>query len=401
VLVPLLLICGAAGSAAIVAYGTSSQLAWYSHGIEIIILSRRLEWPMVALSLALCAVLLGFTISSRCNIWWLIGLSPVLALFVRGFAAAYHPPITLLDAPKFVSMDEMAAIQPAVIQTQEEYVVGFVFDGKAYALPYHQLSRSPLVLVSAFGKRALVVWSMTANCAVVLPLDRDSNPREIEVVSRPADSLLLFDERLGQFIVGVTGRTVHGSRPAGFGTPIPVQTMPFANWRREHPDALVMDADSNDANARISPVLPSLRFRIPMSGSGAAPREDARIAMFPSTQPTAVLSDIAMDRPMNIEAGESSLLLERDPETKTLRAFDRHLKEDLFLTLRPISRPIRKHPEIALVDSESASHWTLDCRAIDGPLKGARLKEVAIEDGLYWGVMKFWLPGLKLISPEQ
>jgi len=395
VLVPLLLICGAAGSAAIVAYGTSSELAWYAHGIDIIILSRRLEWPMVALSLALCAALLGVAIAGRCNIWWLLGLGPVLALFIRGFASAYHPPITLLDAPPFVSINQVAEIQPAAIQTQDEYIVGFVFDGKPYALPYHQLARWPLILISAFDKRALVIWSMTANCAVVLPLDRDTSPREIEVVSRPADSLLLFDSRLGQFIVGVTGRTVHGDKPAGFGTPLIAQTMPFADWIGEHPDTLVMDASSNDGTTMTSPALPSIRFHVPIGGPGG----QTRIAMFPTSQPAAVLSDVELDRPLNIQAGDKSLLLERDPRTRMLRAFDRHLKEDLFLTLKPILRPMRKHPEIALVDSESESHWTLDCRAVDGPLKGERLREVPIEDGLYWGVMKFWLPDLKLVSP--
>jgi hypothetical protein len=83
-----------------------------------------------------------------------------------------------------------------------------------------------------------------------------------------------------------------------------------------------------------------------------------------------------------------------------LRAFDRHLKEDLFLTLKPIRRPSRKHPDAALIDSDSESLWTLDGRAVDGPLKGERLREISVDDGLYWGVMKFWIPDLQLIVPE-
>jgi hypothetical protein len=53
-----------------------------------------------------------------------------------------------------------------------------------------------------------------------------------------------------------------------------------------------------------------------------------------------------------------------------------------------------------MVDSESQSFWTLDGRAVDGPLKGEHLHEIAVEDGLYWGVMKFWMPELQLAETK-
>jgi len=391
VLVPLLLICGAVGSAAIVAYGTSAQLAQFAHGIQIIIISRRLEWPMVGLSLALSGVLLGITISGRRSVWWLLGLGPVLALFVRGFSATYHPAAALLDAPQFVAADQVDANALANL-----YVVGLVFDSKPYAVPYRALADAPVILLSAFQKRALLIWSMTANRAVLLPLERDTPPREIEVVSRPADSLLLFDTRLGQFIVGVTGRTVSGGIPVGFGVSIPVHKMRFADWTRLHPDTLVMNTNTKGVTTADDPVLPSLKFPLAPSSLGG----ETRIGILATTEPTAVLSDMALDRPMNVQAGEVRILLERDPKTKALRAFDRHLKEDLFLTLRPLARIPRGHPEAAMVDSDTQSLWTLDGRAVDGPLKGERLGEIAVDDGLYWGVMKFWMPNLKLISSQ-
>jgi hypothetical protein len=391
VLLPLLLICGAVGSAAIVAYGTSSDLAQYAHGIQIIIISRRLEWPMVVLSLVLSGILLGMTISGRRGVWWLLGLGPVLALFVRGFSAAYHPAIGLLDAPQFVAADKVDATSIA-----NQYVVGLIFDSKPYALPYSALADTPLILFSGFQKRALLIWSMTANRAVLLPLDRDTPPREIEVVSRPADSLLLFDTRLGQFIVGVTGRTVCGATPVGFGTPLNVEKMRFADWMRLHPDTLVMQPGANNIAAPGAPVLPSLKF--PMATGG--PIGETRIGILATTQPSAVLSDMKLDSPINMEAGETRILLERDPTIKSMRAFDRHLKEDLFLTFKPLSRIPRKHPEATLVDADTQSIWTLDGHAVDGPLKGERLHEIAVDDGLYWGVMKFWIPNLKLIAPQ-
>jgi hypothetical protein len=393
VLVPLLLICGAASSAAIVAYGTSPELARYAHGIAIIVLARRLEWPMVALSLLLCAVLLAITISGHRRVWWLLGLGPVLALFVRGFSSTYHPATVLLDSPQFVNADQADTNSLA-----QEYVIGLTFDRRARALPYRALAASPLILLSAFDQRALVIWSMTANRAMVLPLDRETSPREIEVVSSPADSLLIFDARLGQFIVGVTGRTVGGKQPVGFGAPLAVEKMPWPLWLSLHPDTLVMQSPNQAVAAASEPVLPGLQFPEPSGG----PAGDARIAMLATTQPTAVMSDITLDRPADIQAGDASILLDRDPQTKMLRAFDRHLRDvDLFLTFKPNKRPSRKHPDAAMIDADSASLWTLDGRAIDGPLKGKRLREIAIDDGLYWGVMKFWIPTLKLVQAER
>jgi hypothetical protein len=43
-----------------------------------------------------------------------------------------------------------------------------------------------------------------------------------------------------------------------------------------------------------------------------------------------------------------------------------------------------------MTDSDSASAWTPDGRAIDGPLKGKKLKRLEIEDGVYWSVARFW-----------
>jgi hypothetical protein len=390
----MILICAAVSVAAVVAYGSSPQLAWYAHGIQIITLSRRLEWPLVALSLVFCCVLLAITISGRRGVWWLVGLGPVLALFIRAFSAAYHPSIVVLQSPPLVPADQAISQDHSIAR---ELVVALDFNGKPYAFPYPSLAQAPLILLSSFDRRALVIWSITANRAVVLPMDKDVEAREIEVVSAPADSLLLFDSRLGQFIVGVTGRTVKGERPAGFGDPVPAEKLPLADWTRRHPETLVMMPPTGNASlAPMVPVLPALQFPTAPGGPGG----DTRIALLSTPEPCAVLSDLPIDQPLDLDAGGASILLTRDPPSGMLRAYDRHLKEDLFLTFKPLAHPLRKHPDWAMVDAESQSHWTLDGKAVDGPLKGDRLHEIAVDDGLYWGVMKFWMPKLEIVESK-
>ena len=59
---PLLLIAVAILSAAIVAYGTQPGWVVYDRGLELILASRRMQWPLIVLSLVLCVTLMGMVI---------------------------------------------------------------------------------------------------------------------------------------------------------------------------------------------------------------------------------------------------------------------------------------------------------------------------------------------------
>ena len=52
----------------------------------IITLARRLQWPLIVLSMMACLGLIGLVITAKRRAWWLIGLAPVLALFAHRFA---------------------------------------------------------------------------------------------------------------------------------------------------------------------------------------------------------------------------------------------------------------------------------------------------------------------------
>ena len=53
-----------------------------------------------------------------------------------------------------------------------------------------------------------------------------------------------------------------------------------------------------------------------------------------------------------------------------------------------------------MIDSDTASFWTIDGRAVDGELKGARLREIPVEDGLWLNVMRFWCPQLPVAGAK-
>jgi hypothetical protein len=381
---PLLLILFATGAAAVVAYGVHPDLAQYSNGLATIMIARRLMWPLISVSLLLCIALIGLVIAGKRRAWWLIGLAPVLALFVHRFGPGSPGPTGVIENPPFVEANDANAPEAG------DYVVGLIFEDRAYAFPYRALFARPVVSLVDYDKRMLLLWSAYANRAMALNLTRELRPRDLEVVSTPANSLVVYDRRLGQFISGVTGHLLDGGDVVGFSTRVSTTKTTWADWKAAHPDTRVM-AGWNGANLPSRPILPAYKMRVP-----PVPEIDTSVAMLATTQPAAVRDDVKLDAPANLTIGNTRVLLLRDRAGR-IRAFDRHLKEDLFLTFEPGTSNARRK-ETGLTDIDTQSTWTLDGRAIDGELKGERLRPIDLDNRLYWGVMKFWYPELQLIE---
>ena len=205
----------------------------------------------------------------------------------------------------------------------------------------------------------------------------------------PANALLVYDRRLGQFICGVTGRLVDGGEVIGFASTIATERVTWADWRSRHPETMVMSGFGSTSNPT-RPILPQFKMRVaPM------PEPTTPITMLATDPPAAVREDLPMSRPTNVTIGSTRVLLFQDKGGQ-IRAFDRHLKEDLFLTFEPGQD--RRHRDVALIDVDTQSEWTLDGRCLDGPLKGDRLREIELDDRLYWGVMKYWYPDMVLVE---
>ena len=114
-------------------YGTHPDWAQFQYGLTLITLTRRLQWPLVAVSLVLCIALIALVISAKRRAWWLIGLAPVLALFMHRFTAGPAAPFAVLDEPAFASAAEATFVR------DEDYVVGLEFQDDHYAYPYATL----------------------------------------------------------------------------------------------------------------------------------------------------------------------------------------------------------------------------------------------------------------------
>jgi hypothetical protein len=122
---------------------------------------------------------------------------------------------------------------------------------------------------------------------------------------------------------------------------------------------------------------------------------ETRIALLGTDPPVAIAADKVGADPQNITAGETRVLLLRDPHSRRIRAFDRRV-DDLFPTFRLATK--QSVPEASLADSDSNSLWNLSGKALTGDLKDKQLREITVEDNLYWGPMKYWFPKLVLLQ---
>jgi hypothetical protein len=391
VLLPVILIALALLAAAAMAYGIAPGMLQYPHGLELIMLARRLQWPLVTLSLLLCLTLLFLVISGKRRAWWLLGLAPVLALFGHRFATSAQNQFSIAENPPLLSADAATGVV-----ADDDWVVGLVLDDQAYAFPFAELYANPLVIQSSREKRIMLMWSPLANCATAWSIDRDLHARELDIVSMPANALLVYNRRLGEFINGVTGKTPSGATPAGVRARINTSKMTWRAWRAANRETKVMAlsaARRPGSAAPTGPVLP----QHPVPGDQSELR---RMVLFvPSTQPVAVPEEAIKSMPVNIMAGSLPVLVLRDPATGAVKAFDRRIEEDLMP--RFSLNTDRRRKNVLLVDADTNTGWSAGGVAIDGEKsrRGRKLRPVDVEEDVYLGVMKFWYPNLQVVHP--
>ena len=250
-LLPIFLILLAAGAAAVMAFGTNPDLAQHQHGLQIILLARRLQWPMVAFSLLCCLVLIVLVIANKRRAWWLIALGPITGLFAYRFSLSPDNFWSIADNPPMLTADTVTFVR------DDDWVVGIEFEDQAYAFPYQSLYSTPVVIQTDRENRMIVLWSPFANTARAYFIERDLRSRELDIVSMPGNSLLLYNTRLGQFIYGVTGLTPQGKRPEDFKAEIPTTKTTWKHWRTLHVDSKVMVTTGRLAhNPPAVPVFP-------------------------------------------------------------------------------------------------------------------------------------------------
>jgi hypothetical protein len=377
----------AVASAVVVAFGTHPRLAQYPAGLDWITTARRLQWPLTTACLVACITLIGMVVAGKRRAPWLLVLMPVLFLFYHRFSADPVRRLTILDNARFVGPEKAGHLK------SDAQVVGLTFEGQPYAYPCGALALAPVVAHTDADKRLLVMYSPQAGRARAFVVDHSVKPRELDIVSLPANALLLYNSRIGQFVNGFTGATLAGDRPQGFQAPIDARKTTWREWRTQYPDTKVLVAPMAGGNERRTAPFPSRPVDLELPA-------DARVTLLSTERPVAIQPgkfDFTGE-PLNVSAGGASVLLFRDRATNKLKAFDRAVKGDLFPKFQ--RKSIGKRPEVAFADADTGSLWSADGRCLDGFAKGEQLRPIAIEEDVSYATAKSFLPELDLIKPQ-
>lgn len=383
-LAPLAFLILATLCTAFVAYGVHPVWGQCDWGMGLICMARRLQWPVLTAALVFAMAVIIMVISGKRRAWWLIGLGPIVALLLHRFATGPTSDWHVEERPEFVAATEVASVP------DDAYVVGLIFEGQPYAYPYSGLFYTPVVVQAERDKRLMLMWSAYANKATATLIDREIKPRELDIVSTPANALLIYNSRVGEFINGFTGLTPHGDRPTAFRKPVVTEKLPWGIWRKRHPETKFMLPSGGSGPSQ--PILP-----VQPMPSRASSRRPQQVLITPTTQPVVVPTEMLSDKPLNVSAGPHRLLLMPASLAGTFRAFDRHVDEDL-VPLFAMVMPDEKGPK--LIDSDSHTLWSLDGKALVGPLKGQQLQSVQMEQDMDLRVVATWYPNMLLAEPE-
>ena len=372
-LLPLLISFLAALLAAMMSYGVDPRWAEHPWGLGLIMLARRLQWPLVALSLILCLALLALVISGKRRAWWLIALAPVMALFAHRFVTDPLNRYDIADEPGFVSISQAAFVN------DDDHVVGVVFNEQPYAYPYACLFETPVIVQSDRDQRLLLMWSPFANAATALAVELELKARQLDIASAPADGLLLYNSRRGEFIAAMTGRTPAGKQPAGVKSRLPVTKTTWKRWKSRFPQSRVMLPRDRSYDGSVKPLVRGTDESITLIGHDA---------------PLALPSSAITFQPINTDADGAPVLIFRDEKTGAVRAFDRRIESDLIPQFRANSDN-RRHKGAPFIDADTDSGWTRDGVAIDGASKGKKLKSVLVQEEVWSRPARYWHPQLQ------
>ncbi len=409
VTLPVVLIVLAALAGAVVAYGTDAGWGSIHHGLDLIIWSRRLQWPLVTLSLLLCVTLIALVIGGKKRAWWLIGLGPILALFVHRFASDRGRPPAVADEPTWVAAADRPSPDPA-LPADDDWVVGLTFNDVAYAYPFASLFRTPVVVQSDREKRLVLLWSAYANRALAFQASNGLRARDLEVVSSPANALLVYHSRTGRFINGVTGQTTDGKTPELFRAVIPTVKTTWKRWRLSHPATKVMPQPAAVPNAPFrpptQPIMPV--YRMPdeapseyvsddasrsATGPSAPPITDIRVTLIGSAQPAAVPSAEIGVAPANLAADGGPCVVVRANPLDYPQAFDARSVQATFPRFVSLGREGTKHPEALLREMETGTLWSARALRLPGGGAGAlcRCRSMKESIGVWLGIgSKAW-----------
>lgn len=281
-----------------------------------------------------------------------------------------------------------------------DVVIGYAAGDRAWAYPVRILNFHEIVNDILAGEPILISYCPLCYSGIVYSRALDGRTLTFGNTSALYESdMVMLDYETGSYWWQVAGEAIVGPLTGQGLTVLPSRTTTWGEWRRLHPDTLVLSRDTGfardygrDPFAGYGEIVNSGRFAFPVSEAG----RDARLP--PATPVLAVKVGAearaypltAPDRAVSADTvGGRDIVVFSEPDGPSATAFE------------PLAGGQRLSFEVRagrLVDRETGSTWDLAGRAVAGPLQGEQLPPVPTRTS-FWFAIVAAEPGITVFGP--
>jgi len=293
----------------------------------------------------------------------------------------------------------------------DEEVIGVVVGTQARA--YVTDSTNPQhVLSDEFGgQRLMISWCVLCHNAAVFKGDLDGKPLKLRVIGGGNNNVLFYDSNSKNLVQQITGHIVAGPDKGRSLQWIPSVTTTWSNWRRQYPDStLWLGPERNFFDRLICAVIAWAQSRIERKQKPFYAMNRPLDSRFEFTRLVSgvtiggarrgYLMKTLADHPVvNDSVGQVPIVVFSGFSGALVRFFDRRIKHRV-LTFEQDSAA-GAASGLRARDNQTGSTWDQSGAAIDGPLEGAKLREIPGVNRIYWGAFGYFYPGATVWAAEE
>ncbi|MFQ5665010.1 MAG: DUF3179 domain-containing (seleno)protein [Candidatus Binatia bacterium] len=353
---------------------------------------------------ALVAAALALWLGGR---WLFGGMTGAVAPAALGLAGLIWASLAVSPSHMFHPQSGGRALSAAEADMVPDSatVVGVVVGGEARAYPAEMTQPHHIVPDVLGGERILASWCPLCHSGMVFKGDFKGRRLAPRVIGGGNNNVLFYDPRTKNLIQQMNGEIVAGPDRGEHLEWIPAVTTSWSNWRREQPATTVWWSPPGTLFRRLVRTLamwaPTTIERkqkpfYAMSGTGddRRPFSEKVSAVQVGTERRAYpASALAQHAVVNDIVGGVPIAVFAASSASFVRFFDRRVKEGT-LTFRVENQEIGNGTVAR--DQETGSGWTLSGTAVDGPLRGLKLQQIAGVNRVFWGAYAFFFPGATL-----
>jgi len=278
--------------------------------------------------------------------------------------------IPAINNPKFVSVDE-----GNTFLSDSDLVLGLSINGDARAYP-HKILNFHEIVNDRFGDRSVAV-TFCPLCFTGIAFDPIINGQAVEfgVSGKLYNSdLVMYDRKTETYWSQITGEGIRGELAGQVLTKIPVDTIEWGDWKKAHPDTVVLSTDTGFFRNYDSNPYPGydrnsgLFFPVNNQDDGRLFSKAIVYGIVFDDKAKAYAKDAIIKIGLiNDVFDNRSLLIINDPEDKVIRIFDREVDGEILSF---------ENVDGKLVDSETQSVWSFSGEALSGTHSGKSLERL-------------------------